>query len=64
VRLADILPLRMRRDVFTGCNAVGVVVLALLVLASAGCGFPRDPRGTLESVRNGTMRVGVVDNYP
>ena len=49
---------------FTGCKAFWVVVLSLGVLASAGCDFPRDPRGTLEGVRNGTMRVGIVDNDP
>ena len=54
----------MRRDLFTGRKAFLVVVLALVVLASAGCDFPRDPRGTLEGVRNGTMRVGIVDNAP
>jgi polar amino acid transport system substrate-binding protein len=35
-----------------------------LVLSSVGCEFPRDPRGTLEAVRSGTMRVGIVDNEP
>ena len=63
-RLASILPRRMRGDLFTGCKAFLVMVLALFALASAGCDFPRDPRGTLEGVRNGTMRVGIVDNDP
>ena len=44
------------------------MVLVFLILAlvpiSVGCDFPRDPRGTLEGVRNGTMRVGIVDNEP
>src|ERR671913_1831905 len=52
------------RDVFINCKALGVVVLVLVVVASAGCGFPRDPRGTLDSVQNGTMRVGIVANDP
>jgi polar amino acid transport system substrate-binding protein len=42
-------------------------VFALLLLAAAvfpGCDFPRDPRGTLEQVRGGTMRVGVAANEP
>jgi len=42
-------------------------VFALLLLAAAvfpGCDFPRDPKGTLEQVRGGTMRVGVAANEP
>jgi polar amino acid transport system substrate-binding protein len=41
-----------------------VVVFVLVVLVGAGCAFPRDPRGTLERVQNGTMRVGIVENDP
>jgi polar amino acid transport system substrate-binding protein len=41
-----------------------VVVFVLVVLVAAGCAFPRDPRGTLERVQNGTMRVGIVENDP
>jgi polar amino acid transport system substrate-binding protein len=41
-----------------------VVVFVLIVLVAAGCAFPRDPRGTLERVQNGTMRVGIVENDP
>jgi polar amino acid transport system substrate-binding protein len=54
----------MRADLFMGCKAFGVMVLALFSLAAAGCDFPRDPRGTLEGVPNGTMRVGIVGNEP
>src|SRR5215217_3640772 len=39
-------------------------VFVLVVLIAAGCDFPRDPRGTLEGVQNGTMRVGIVENNP
>src|SRR5215207_10159838 len=39
-------------------------VFVLVVLIAAGCDFPRDPRGTLEGVQNGTMRVGIVENDP
>ncbi|MDY7227343.1 substrate-binding periplasmic protein [Hyalangium rubrum] len=46
----------------TPSRAVGLL-LAVLVLA-AGCGFPRDPEGTLERVRGGMMRVGVVEREP
>jgi polar amino acid transport system substrate-binding protein len=41
-----------------------VAVFVLVVLVAAGCDFPRDPRGTLEGVKNGTMRVGIVDHDP
>ena len=41
-----------------------VAVFVLVVLVAAGCDFPRDPRGTLERVQNGTMRVGIVENDP
>ena len=41
-----------------------VVSILALVQISVGCDFPRDPRGTLEGVRNDTMRVGIVDNEP
>jgi polar amino acid transport system substrate-binding protein len=43
---------------------VHAFLILALVLASTGCDFPRDPRGTLEGVQNGTMRVGIVDNDP
>jgi polar amino acid transport system substrate-binding protein len=54
----------MHRDVFTDWWALWVLLLALVVLPVAGCDFPRDPRGTLDAVQNGTMRVGIVDNGP
>jgi len=41
-----------------------VVLVLALVPVSVGCDFPRDPRGTLDAVRNGTMRVGIVENEP
>src|SRR5215210_813335 len=41
-----------------------VAVFVLVVLVAAGCDFPRDSRGTLEGVRKGTMRVGIVENDP
>jgi polar amino acid transport system substrate-binding protein len=44
--------------------AGGIWLAALLTLSSAGCGLPRDPMGTLERVRGGEMRVGVVPNEP
>jgi polar amino acid transport system substrate-binding protein len=37
----------------------------LVVLIAAGCGpVPRDPEGTLDRVRGGTLRVGLVENPP
>ncbi|HEY8465587.1 MAG TPA: transporter substrate-binding domain-containing protein [Solirubrobacterales bacterium] len=39
--------------------------LACLAAAGAvGCDFPADPEGTLDRVRGGTLRVGVVENEP
>lgn len=37
---------------------------ALLAVAGAACGIPRDPRGTLDRVRGGTIRVGVAERAP
>lgn len=39
-------------------------IAILLALASAACDLPRDAGGTLDRVRGGTVRVGVVDNPP
>jgi polar amino acid transport system substrate-binding protein len=44
--------------------ARALVVTCLLALALAGCEFPADPEGTLERVRGGTLRVGVVHDPP
>lgn len=43
-----------------GTTAALALVLALMV----ACDFPRDADGTLDRVRNGTMRVGVSENLP
>lgn len=37
---------------------------ALLLLVAAACGLPRDPEGTLDRVRGGVMRVGVIEHEP
>ncbi|WP_293699534.1 hypothetical protein [uncultured Agrococcus sp.] len=44
-----------------GRGRLGVAALAAVVVALAGCGIqiPADPDGTLDSVENGTLRVGV-----
>ena len=39
-----------------------VAVLAALLLT--GCGIPRDPEGTLDHVRGGTLRVGITESEP
>jgi polar amino acid transport system substrate-binding protein len=58
----------MHASVLTYRPVFRILVLVFLILAlvpiSVGCDFPRDPRGTLEAVRNGTMRVGIVGNDP
>jgi polar amino acid transport system substrate-binding protein len=57
----------MSSDIRTGWRYrwfPSIVVFMLVVLVGAGCAFPRDPRGTLERVQNGTMRVGIVENDP
>ena len=40
------------------------LTLLLAVLATAACNLPRDPDGTLDRVRGGTMRVGMVVDTP
>jgi polar amino acid transport system substrate-binding protein len=42
------------------CLVAAVAASALL----SGCEVPRDPDGTLDRVRDGTMRVGVTHNEP
>ena len=37
---------------------------ALAGVATGGCDFPRDPEGTLDRIRGGTMRVGVAESDP
>lgn len=41
-----------------------ILLFALAVILGTGCGFPRDPMGTLERVRGEEMRVGVAVNEP
>jgi polar amino acid transport system substrate-binding protein len=41
-----------------------VVVPWIVWIVVAGCGLPRDAAGTLERVRGGLLRVGVVHNPP
>jgi polar amino acid transport system substrate-binding protein len=53
----------MRKRAYVGWW-FGALSLLLAAVLSTGCDFPRDPRWTLEQVRGGTMRVGVVANEP
>jgi polar amino acid transport system substrate-binding protein len=41
-----------------------VVIVVALLAGLAGCDWPRDAAGTLNDVREGTLRVGVTDNPP
>jgi ABC-type amino acid transport substrate-binding protein len=38
------------------------IVIALLLLG--GCDLPKDPGGTLDRVRGGVLRIGVMENPP
>jgi polar amino acid transport system substrate-binding protein len=41
-----------------------LVVAVLLAVGVAGCGIPRDPEGTLDRVRGGTLRAGITASQP
>jgi polar amino acid transport system substrate-binding protein len=47
---------------FTPRRVVATAVLASLALAA--CGLPRDPDGTLDRVRGGTLRAGLIEHPP
>jgi polar amino acid transport system substrate-binding protein len=52
-------------DVRTRGRSSWLRLLGLIGLTSlAACGVPRDPEGTLEQARAGTLRVGAVDSPP
>lgn len=40
------------------------LLLGIIMLIGAQCNLPRDPKGTLERVRGGTIRVGVAESKP
>ena len=40
------------------------VLLLIAALVLGGCQFPRDPEGTLDRVRGGTLRVGISPSEP
>jgi len=44
--------------------ALRSAVPLLVALAVSACDLPRDPEGTFDRVRGGTMRVGVVERRP
>lgn len=39
-------------------------IASVVFLTLVGCEMPRDPEGTLDRVRGGTLRVGVSENKP
>jgi polar amino acid transport system substrate-binding protein len=41
-----------------------LAAVALLAVAVAGCGIPRDPEGTLDRVRGGTLHAGITASAP
>jgi polar amino acid transport system substrate-binding protein len=43
---------------------VVLVAVALMAVAAAGCGIPRDPESTLDRVRGGTLRAGITASEP
>jgi ABC-type amino acid transport substrate-binding protein len=45
-------------------RALWALLLPALLLAGCGTSLPRDPEGTLDRVRGGTLRVGVSANPP
>ncbi len=54
----------MHTNVLTGQRGFLLFLFALAALVSASCDFPQDPRGTLDKVQDGTMRVGIVNHDP
>lgn len=51
------------------CGTLGLrpsarAIPAMVLVLATGCGLPLDSEGTLERVRGGTMRVGVVHHPP
>lgn len=43
---------------------MGWLMVMATAMALAGCDLPYDPQGTMERVRGGVMRVGVIDGGP
>jgi polar amino acid transport system substrate-binding protein len=43
---------------------LAALLMALTVAATSGCQIPQDPDGTLDIVRDGTLRVGVTESAP
>lgn len=57
--MAAVIPRATRHAV-----VVGAVVLALALLTGCGATIPTDPDGTLDTVRGGTLRVGISPAEP
>lgn len=45
-------------------SQLGKYVLGMSVLVLAGCDLPKDPDGTLDRVREGTLRAGLIAGEP
>ena len=41
-----------------------LIAAVLLAVGVAGCGIPRDPEGTVDRVRGGTLRAGITASEP
>ncbi|ANZ36040.1 hypothetical protein BBK82_08130 [Lentzea guizhouensis] len=54
----------MASAVLARCVWTQIVVTALVVVSVGGCQWPRDADGTLDRVRDGTIRVGVAHHPP
>jgi polar amino acid transport system substrate-binding protein len=54
----------MHTKVLIGQRGFLFFVLGLAAFISVSCSFPQDPRGTLDKVQDGTMRVGIVNHDP
>ena len=58
---------RIRRSArAAGAQAARTVLVtaALVAMLAAGCGVPRDPESTLDTVRGGTLRAGITASHP
>jgi polar amino acid transport system substrate-binding protein len=59
------MPVDSMKEARVGRPAAALVAgLAVLALLAAGCGVPRDPEGTLDTVRGGTLRAGITASEP
>jgi polar amino acid transport system substrate-binding protein len=55
---------RERRPPGGAAPTRAVLLVTILAVLAAGCGVPRDPEGTLDRVRGGTLRAGITASEP